>query len=60
MNWSSWSQFAAMGGYGLFVWGSFGMSVVVVVVEVGLLALRRRALKGDAHAAAINVRESGA
>jgi len=45
-NWSSWSDFIAMGGYGLYVWGSFFMCVLVLVMEVGLLALRRRAVAG--------------
>ena len=56
---NSWSQFAAMGGYGLYVWGSFGMCIVVLVVEVALLAARRRALKSEADNLAVDVRESG-
>lgn len=48
MSWSTWSQFAAMGGYGLYVWGSFGMCAVVLVLEPALLALRRRALVREA------------
>ncbi len=47
MNWSSWSEFVAMGGYGLYVWGSFAMCAAVLVLELGLLAIRRRALRGD-------------
>ena len=43
MNWSSWSDFLAMGGYGLYVWGSFGMCALVLALEVGLLSARRRA-----------------
>ncbi|MBC7702830.1 MAG: heme exporter protein CcmD [Rhodoferax sp.] len=59
MNWSSWSQFAAMGGYGLFVWGSFGMCVVVLVGEVALLEVRRRALRHEVDDGAVDVREPG-
>lgn len=47
MNWSSWSEFVAMGGYGLYVWGSFAMCAAVLALELGLLAMRRRALRGD-------------
>lgn len=47
MNWSSWSDFLAMGGYGLYVWGSFAMCAVVLMLEVGLLAARRRAVLRD-------------
>ena len=43
--WSSWSDFIAMGGYGLYVWGSFGALAAVVLVEIGSLSGRRRALR---------------
>ena len=56
MNWSSWSEFVAMGGYGLYVWGSIGMCGAAVVAELVLLNLRRQALgreaQGDAAPAA--------
>jgi len=45
MNWSSWSEFAAMGGYGLYVWGSFGATALAVVVEIASLRARRKALR---------------
>ncbi len=60
MNWSSWSQFIAMGGYGLYVWGSFGMCVVVLGMEVALIGLRRRGLKDGVHDAAVDLEGSGA
>ena len=44
MNWESWSNFFAMGGYGLYVWGSVIMTVVLLAGEVGALRLRRNAL----------------
>ncbi len=43
MNWAGWSDFVAMGGYGMYVWGSFAMCALVVVMELGLLTARRRA-----------------
>jgi len=42
--WSGWSDFWAMGGYGLYVWGSLGVCLLALVVEVLLLDHRRRAL----------------
>ena len=45
MQWGSVSEFVAMGGYGLYVWTSFGVTALCLLWEV--LALRRR------HAAAI-------
>ena len=51
MNWSSWSEFAAMGGYGLYVWGAFGVTALVMVGEMVALRARRRALLRDDAAA---------
>jgi heme exporter protein D len=43
MNWGSASEFFAMGGYALYVWGSFGVTAGLIVVEIVLLGGRRRA-----------------
>jgi len=42
VNWGSWDNFLRMGGYGFFVWGSYGMTVAIVAVEVWQLKVRRR------------------
>ena len=42
VNWASASDFWAMGGYGFYVWGSYGAAVVVIAVELWLLRARRR------------------
>jgi heme exporter protein D len=42
MNWGSFDNFLAMGGYGLYVWGSYGVTLVLVAAELILLARRRR------------------
>jgi len=42
VNWGSLDNFLAMGGYGLYVWGSYGVTLVLIVVELILLAKRRR------------------
>ena len=36
----SWAEFFEMGGYAFYVWGSFGVALVLMAVEV--IALRRR------------------
>ena len=41
MNWNSPAEFFAMGGYALYVWGSFGACAVLMVVEP-ILANRRK------------------
>jgi len=42
MNWGSWQNFLAMGGYGLYVWGSYAVTLVVLVTEIVALIMRRR------------------
>ena len=34
MIWNSWNEFWAMGGYGLYVWGSFGVTAMCVALEM--------------------------
>lgn len=52
MVWNNWSDFVAMGGYGLYVWGSFGVTAVVLVAEIASVVARRRALRQRVHDAA--------
>jgi len=42
MQWHSVGEFLAMGGYGLYVWGSVGACALSMAVEAWLLKLRRR------------------
>lgn len=44
MQWNSISEFLDMGGYALYVWGSFGATALVMVVESLLIRSRRREL----------------
>ena len=41
IHWNSFSEFLAMGGYGLYVWGSFGVTAAIMIVEP-ILAVRNR------------------
>lgn len=41
MNWGSASEFFAMGGHALYVWGSYGACALLMVVEP-ILARKRR------------------
>lgn len=36
-------EFLAMGGYGLYVWGSYGITALVVIAEIAAVRARRRA-----------------
>jgi heme exporter protein D len=43
MNWGSVDAFFAMGGYALYVWGSYAATFLLMVVEIIFLVSRRRA-----------------
>lgn len=47
MNWASWNDFFAMGGYGLYVWGSYGVTFGLMAAEVLLLIFRKRSILGQ-------------
>jgi heme exporter protein D len=57
--WNSFSDFLAMGGYGFYVWGSFGLTALIMAVEPAMalsqrkqrLRLLRRQLRADAGGA---------
>lgn len=42
MIWDSWSAFWQMGGAGFFVWGAYGVTLMLIVLELWLLFRRRR------------------
>ena len=42
MIWQSASEFWAMGGYGVYVWGSMGVSAALMALEVLLARMGRR------------------
>lgn len=46
MQWNSWTEFWAMGGYGLYVWGSYAAVALWLLAEqVSLRVQRRRVLE---------------
>jgi heme exporter protein D len=42
MHWNSASEFWAMGGYALYVWGSYAVAALLLLIEAGLLRKQRR------------------
>ena len=42
MNWQSMDEFFRMGGYGLYVWGAYGLTLVVMVAEALIVRQRRQ------------------
>ena len=50
MNFSSFSEFIAMGHHGLYVWTSYGISLAVLILNVALpITARRRYLQDEAR-----------
>ncbi|WP_044870358.1 heme exporter protein CcmD [Pseudomonas sp. LFM046] len=50
MSFSSFSDFLAMGDHGLYVWTAYGISLVVLVINVAMpLIARRRYLQDEAR-----------
>jgi heme exporter protein D len=41
-QWASWSDFVAMGGYGFYVWGSYGACAGALVLEAVWAARKHR------------------
>lgn len=42
MNWGSWSEFWSMGGSAFFVWGSYGVTFALILLELVLVLGRRK------------------
>lgn len=49
MIWSSWSDFWNMGGYGLYVWGSYAVVAIGLLLEVRSAAQRQRRALAQIH-----------
>jgi len=50
VNFSSFAEFVAMGNHGVYVWTSYGISLVVLLLNVALpLLARRRHLQEEAR-----------
>jgi heme exporter protein D len=45
MNWGSWDNFLAMGGYAFYVWGSYGVTLALIVAEIVLVRARKRSVE---------------
>ena len=40
--WNSFADFLAMGGYGFYVWGSFGATALILAIEPVVVARQRK------------------
>ena len=44
-------EFLAMGGYGFYVWGSYGVTALVIIAEILAVKARRRRARDEARLA---------
>ncbi|MES2149434.1 MAG: heme exporter protein CcmD [Pseudomonadota bacterium] len=51
MIWESWRDFVAMGGYGLYVWGSMGVVFGALAIELALVRQRGQSVRRELRAA---------
>lgn len=49
MQWHSLSEFIAMDGRGLYIWGAYGVTLLIMLIEPVLAARRRRQAWRDAR-----------
>ena len=48
MNWGSAGEFFAMGGYGLYVWGSYAVCALAMIIEPLQILQRHRRARAQA------------
>jgi heme exporter protein D len=56
MHWSSLSEFISMGRYGLYVWASYALTLVLLGGEVLMLLKRKRDLSRRARSPQLETR----
>ncbi|MGH8696609.1 MAG: heme exporter protein CcmD [Burkholderiales bacterium] len=59
MNWGSAAAFFAMGGYAPFVWGSFAVVALCMIVEPLVVRARRRRARGALKRVGLTARRVG-
>ena len=42
IHWNSFGEFLAIGGYGFYVWGSFGVTALIMLIEPIAVARNRK------------------
>jgi len=41
----NWSEFFAMGGYAFYVWGSYGVTALFIIIEIIVLRHRHTSIR---------------
>jgi heme exporter protein D len=47
MQWNSVGEFFDMGGYALYVWGSFGATTAVMLIEMLMIRSQRKSIESQ-------------
>ena len=54
MNWTDWNDFLSMRGYGLYVWGSYGVIAACIAIDALIAIKRHRAARAAIAASSEN------
>ena len=55
----NWGEFFAMNGYAFYVWGSYGVALLVFVIEIMLVRNRRKQALRELRLMNLDREESG-
>jgi heme exporter protein D len=55
----NWGEFFAMNGYAFYVWGSYGVAVLVFAVETWLVRNRRKNILRELRLMRMDMEENG-
>ncbi|MBI4808017.1 MAG: heme exporter protein CcmD [Nitrosomonadales bacterium] len=55
----SWGEFFAMNGYAFYVWGSYGVAVLVFVIEALLVRNRRKNVLRELKLTRLDAEDNG-
>lgn len=54
----SWGEFFAMNGYAFYVWGSYGVTLLVFGIEILLVRNRRKQILRELHLMQMDMEEN--
>lgn len=55
----NWAEFFSMGGRGFYVWGSYGVFAIAIIVEIILLRARAKHAQSEARAEMLSEKLKG-
>ncbi|HLP97468.1 MAG TPA: heme exporter protein CcmD [Sideroxyarcus sp.] len=55
----NWGEFFAMNGYAFYVWGSYGVTLLVFAIEIGLVRNRRKQILRELRLIRTDMEDNG-